>query len=748
MREANLVGSLSAAAASDARPGLPVLTGEMSPVGGHPLEPRARSLSSNGAGGGRRPERELTPSHRGTPALAFEGHEQTREESSKRQATSLLSGLEFMMRQGEVQNQALLHLIQRTGTQHQSATAKPLLHLKGPPLKIPSFSGDILSYAAWRSNVQLWLRDVPASMAYQQLLSLIEGEPRRKVESLASLSDAYGESWRILDRAYGRAGATRCEALSRLRTLKPVETDLAHLEPFLDAVQGCISVLRSLGTTEEQLSTLIDSQIYDKLPPALQQRVNREIGVEQERCDTPIDLIMEILDKELRIHKKGTSSRPGAGAREERERRVKFASTALNQTQGPIPPSPVLSSPSARDQKKAQGQAGQGGPERGQMDICVFCQKGRHPPNSCRTVPSLEGRRKVLEELRLCFICLRTGHMARDCRAERCGNCRHAHHVSLCPRLHPNPSLTSPQGRSTGPAPSHSPSPVTPPTSQTTTSLAQSADQEMTVILNTFQGSVSNPFEPRRRAPCFVFLDTGAMRSCILRSIAEELKLPVLHEETVETYVFGGGKEKMRYSKVPITLYNLDGTFQLPCHVYAVDSICAPLLTPAAPWSPQKQLEIRSCWPDMVNFPPSEPQRRAVDLVLGLDLANEILLAGGGRTYQVDGSVFVRTTPIGPLLSGGVLNSKPTTSQLCMMTAGMGGAGRRRENVLRTTLLLHVDADDELGGAGGVGGDGRDRVPAGGLRGDDAHLHQPHPLRHVLFPSLILSRTDQDRTRP
>lgn len=64
---------------------------------------------------------------------------------------------------------------------------------------------------------------------------------------------------------------------------------------------------------------------------------------------------------------------------------------------------------------------------------CVFCGRD-HPSEYCKALRSLRERKSFLRRHRLCFVCLRQGHMVRECRSQGCALCGPAlrHHVAIC----------------------------------------------------------------------------------------------------------------------------------------------------------------------------------------------------------------------------------------------------------------------------------------------------------------------------
>lgn len=52
---------------------------------------------------------------------------------------------------------------------------------------------------------------------------------------------------------------------------------------------------------------------------------------------------------------------------------------------------------------------------------------------SCKVVTQPEARKQILRKSGRCFVCLRPGHVSRECRSRsRCSKCSRRHHTSIC----------------------------------------------------------------------------------------------------------------------------------------------------------------------------------------------------------------------------------------------------------------------------------------------------------------------------
>ena len=55
---------------------------------------------------------------------------------------------------------------------------------------------------------------------------------------------------------------------------------------------------------------------------------------------------------------------------------------------------------------------------------CIFCH-GDHFNDMCHQYPNLDERKKRLSQQGICFICLKSGHMRKDCTSPQIKSCCH-----------------------------------------------------------------------------------------------------------------------------------------------------------------------------------------------------------------------------------------------------------------------------------------------------------------------------------
>ncbi|XP_035215510.1 uncharacterized protein LOC118189075 [Stegodyphus dumicola] len=75
---------------------------------------------------------------------------------------------------------------------------------------------------------------------------------------------------------------------------------------------------------------------------------------------------------------------------------------------------------------------------------CIFCQNTEHVFENCDK--NIDERKDILRRNGRCFLCLKTGHLAKSCRKRvnclACQNFKHRHHIAICEAYFNNKSVS------------------------------------------------------------------------------------------------------------------------------------------------------------------------------------------------------------------------------------------------------------------------------------------------------------------
>ena len=163
---------------------------------------------------------------------------------------------------------------------------------------------------------------------------------------------------------------------------------------------------------------------------------------------------------------------------------------------------------------------------------------------------STEERRRILRDAGKCFVCLRRGHLARQCQSKtRCPHCHGRHHGSICqkgsPVSQPREGQPKPVQQQPVPPTNSNPTGMNPTASvfkpPTSTALCTSSNQA--ILLQTAQTTVCNPNEPQLAKHVRLILDGGSQRSYITEELKKALHLRPTGEQSMRIMTFGSVEE-------------------------------------------------------------------------------------------------------------------------------------------------------------------------------------------------------------
>ena len=259
-----------------------------------------------------------------------------------------------------------------------------------------------------------------------------------------------------------------------LLNVEPVTSsyNLRGLRQLYDTIESHVRGLQSLGVSRDSYGSLLSSVLLSmsKLLQELRLILSRELGSD----DWKLDCVMQLLETEVQARERASSN------------------TAIMQA----PKKPPRSPSTATDATLVAGSTDM-------KPACYFCGQS-HYSIACSVVTSIEERKHILQENGRCFVCLKRGHIVRNCRSKsKCSTCNGRHHRSLCQKATSDTTTTSPVTTSAN-NPSVSTvtnsqmnpaAPVFSPTTQTSSLWTLTSEA---VLLQTAQASVFNPDDLQR----------------------------------------------------------------------------------------------------------------------------------------------------------------------------------------------------------------------------------------------------------
>ena len=294
-----------------------------------------------------------------------------------------------------------------------------------PKLELTVFGGDSLEFQQWLICFEKLIESNTREPAQklQYLMQYTVGDAYTLVSgySLDMSESGYRAAKQELIKEYGDPYVLSRAYLKRVDSWKPVPpNDVASLKTFcifLKKCRGSMSSLRHLA----QLNT--DSylqKIVAKLSPALQESWRKTVNrIEEDDGDATFGDLVNFIEQQVRIAKHPVYS---ADALAEAEGREKSSGKSSSSFEGTHRKNTLNLATNATVSMSSEPPT-----------TCVLCFES-HDLDACDRYMSrsLEDRKRVLYEKRLCYACygsISDGHIARTCRQKR--TCR------ICNNLHP-----------------------------------------------------------------------------------------------------------------------------------------------------------------------------------------------------------------------------------------------------------------------------------------------------------------------
>ena len=405
------------------------------------------------------------------------------------------------------------NLEQTSPRRDQTAVKSGETKIRHPKITLKKFNGDITSWTSfwdsYESSIHLnsELTDIDK---FNYLRSLLEHSALEAISGLTLLSANYEEAVAILKKRFGNKQNQITKHMEALLGLEAVTSprDLKNLCQLYDAVESHVCCLKSLGVTSSSYGSLLSSILMKKIPSELCLIISRETAKES----WDLDSMMKVFEQEL----------------EARER-------AAVETGNAVLKRPAKEHPTTAALLTGQSPAS-----------CCYCG-GTHQSQQCESVSSIEQRKQLLRQTGRCFVCLKRGHLGRDCRSSsRCTHCSAGHHNSICTASRPvgTPHVKPAQSTSTHHAPTTpaSSSAVRPPQ---TSVHSMHVSTRMPILLQTARTRASNPHNSDLSAQVRIILYSGSQCSYVTDRLKEVLQLTSEHTESMLVKTFASEEQRM-----------------------------------------------------------------------------------------------------------------------------------------------------------------------------------------------------------
>ena len=496
-----------------------------------------------------------------------------------------------------------------------------------PKLILNKFDGDLTKWHSFWDSYDVAIHSNPELSSvdkFTYLRTLVEHSAKDAISGLSLTAANYDEAIDVLKTRFGdkqRIISKHMEILLGAESVSSA-TQVASLRRLYDKVESNVRSLSSLGVNSESYGSLLSPVLLQKLPPELRLIVGRQVSGEW-----TLDPLMKIFGEELRA----------------RER----IATPLNDRQSTHARANVKpTTATLLTEQRSETQ-----------HICCYCQ-GRHTTDSCKEVGSAKERKQILRSSGRCFVCLRRGHVSRNCRSRgRCRGCGGRHHTTICDQTVSQTENGSTQGQRppnqastsrTAHKVDSSLNPAAEPFRDTNTACCH-VNCDRTILLQTARVTIFNPSNTANQREINVILDTGSQKSYITESVCEALGIKRKGRRTMSIMTFGSNEGKIQCCDVVEIGLQLREGLSDKISVLSTPFICESIVSPPTRTYVADHEELRSL--DLAvdvhtGYVPMNP-----DMLIGMD--HYWSFVTGETIHCHDGPVALNTR-FGWILSGTV----------------------------------------------------------------------------------------------
>ena len=525
-------------------------------------------------------------------------------------------------------------------TTHEVSTARaPEPSVRLPKLSLKPFNGDITQWTTFWDSFKSAIHDNPTLSdldKFNYLRSLLERSAKESIAGLALTAPNYKEAVSILEKRFGNTQQIISRHMDLLLSLEPVSAvhQLRNLRRLYDSIETHVRSLKSLGVDSKTYGTLLASVLLNKLPQELRLIVNQKTG------DVGLDQLLKEVEQEIDARERAQATQPNPNQSTRKSRKQPHTAATLLSGNSPA--------------------------------NCCYCQQ-QHATEACTTVKGIEDRKQILRKSGRCFVCLRRGHICRECQSRlKCRKCSARHHVSMCTQVStnegsaalpvtiptPGTGLISTSGA--GSTPHAALNPQAPPFQTPTSTLYVGTSKN--ALLQTAQVVLYSPERPSSTMKVRAVLDTGSQRLYVTEAVKKALNLELKEVQQLSIATFGATLQDTRgYGVVPVGLKLKDGRNQ-ELQLITVPSICEPLTAQPISLCLEKFDHLRQL--DLADYSNGQGTLQ-IDVLIGADYYWE--LATGRTSRCEDGPVAVHTR-LGWVLSGPVPKAKEPKSSTSLLT--------------------------------------------------------------------------------
>ena len=238
------------------------------------------------------------------------------------------------------------------------------------------------------------------------LTSYLKGPTKAAIPGILITESNYLEAVELLQKRFGNKQILITFNIDQLLSISPVNNinEIKKSRQLLDKVESTVRNLKSLDIDTKQYGPVLISIVMNKLLETIRLDITRSMSESQE---WDVDTLLEVLRKEINSRELCSyMSNLKSGDKLDKTSKDDFLAAAFGNSDG------TKSNP--------------------HNITCTFC-KQNHTSSKCNMITDVNSGKAIFKSKRKCFVCLRSGHKASECKStNKCYKCGSQHHLSIC----------------------------------------------------------------------------------------------------------------------------------------------------------------------------------------------------------------------------------------------------------------------------------------------------------------------------